>query len=132
MNQISFVGSGSGFLCLDLNGDGRINDGSELFGPRTGNGFAELAAYDEDGNGWIDEADSIYERLRIWTRDAQGQDILFALGAKGIGAIYLGYSDTQFSMRDSQNQENGQLRSTGVFLREDGSAGSIQQVDLIG
>jgi len=35
-------------------------------------------------------------------------------------------------MRDSQNQENGQLRSTGVFLREDGSAGSIQQVDLIG
>ena len=73
MNQISFVGSGSGFLCLDLNEDGRINDGSELFGPRTGNGFAELAAYDEDGNGWIDEADSIYERLRIWTRDAQAR-----------------------------------------------------------
>lgn len=131
MNQISFVGSGSGFLCLDLNEDGRINDGSELFGPRTGNGFAELAAYDEDGNGWIDEADEIFDCLRIWTRDAQGNEVLFALGEKGIGAIYLGYADTQFSMRDSHNQENGQLRSTGIFLRENGGVGSIQQVDLL-
>jgi len=131
-DQISFVRPGSGFLALDKNGDGVINDGSELFGPQTGNGFAELAAYDQDGNGWIDEADEIFDRLRIWARDEQGNATLFALGEKGIGAIYLGYAATQFSLRDSQNQENGQLRSTGVFLREDGSAGSIQQVDLIG
>lgn len=130
-DQISFVGPGSGFLALDKNGDGVINDGSELFGPQTGNGFAELAAYDQDGNGWIDEADEIFHRLRIWTRDEQGNDVLFALGEKGIGAIYLGYADTDFSMRDSQNQENGQLRSTGIFLRENGTAGSIQQVDLL-
>jgi hypothetical protein len=31
-----------------------------LFGPQTGNGFAELAEYDEDKNNWIDENDSIY------------------------------------------------------------------------
>lgn len=130
-DQISFVGPGSGFLVLDKNGDGLINDGSELFGPQTGNGFAELAAYDQDGNGWIDEADEIYHRLRIWTRDEQDNEVLFALGEKGIGAIYLGYADTDFSMRDSQNQENGQLRSTGIFLRENGTAGSIQQVDLL-
>lgn len=129
-DQISFVGPGSGFLALDKNGDGVINNGSELFGPQTGNGFAELAAYDQDGNGWIDEADEIFDRLRIWTRDAQGNETLLALGEKGIGAIYLGYADTPFSMRDSQNQENGQLRSTGIFLRENGSTGSIQQVDL--
>lgn len=130
LDQISFVRPGSGFLTLDHNGDGIVNNGSELFGPNSGNGFSELAAYDEDGNGWIDEADSVYQRLRIWTRDAQGNESLFALGEKGIGAIYLGYSDTQFSMRDSRNQENGQLRSTGIFIRENGSAGTIQQVDL--
>jgi hypothetical protein len=130
-DQISFVRPGSGFLALDRNGDGVINDGSELFGPQTGNGFLELAAYDEDGNGWIDEADEIFDCLRIWTRDAQGNEVLFALGEKGIGAIYLGYADTQFSMRDSHNQENGQLRSTGIFLRENGGVGSIQQVDLL-
>lgn len=129
-DQISFVRPGSGFLTHDKNGDGVVNDGSELFGPQSGNGFAELAAYDQDGNGWIDEADEIYNGLRIWTRDAQGNETLFALGEKGIGAIYLGYADTQFSMRDSQNNENGQLRSTGLFLRENGNVGSIQQVDL--
>lgn len=129
-DQISFVGPGSGFLVLDKNGDGVINNGAEMFGPQTGNGFAELAAYDLDGNGWIDEADEIFDRLRIWTRDDQGNDVLLALGEKGIGAIYLGYTATPFSLRDSQNNENGQLRSTGLFLRENGSVGIIQQVDL--
>jgi hypothetical protein len=45
--------------------DGRVNDGRELFGPRTGDGFAELAAYDDDGNNWIDENDGIHDNLSI-------------------------------------------------------------------
>ena len=43
--MISFVAPGSGFLALDINGDGIINNGGELFGPQTGNGL-ELARYD--------------------------------------------------------------------------------------
>ena len=41
--------NGSGYLALDKNGDGVINDGSELFGTKNGDGFADLARYDEDG-----------------------------------------------------------------------------------
>ena len=129
-DQISFAAAGSGFLALDLNNDGIINNGKELFGPNTGNGFAELAAYDSDNNGWIDENDSIYDKLRIWTKDANGNDQLFALGQKGIGAIYLGNLNTDFAMKDGANNTQGQLRSTGIFLRENGTAGTIQQVDL--
>ena len=40
---------------LDINEDGKINDGKELFGTASGNGFGDLAAYDQDNNGWIDE-----------------------------------------------------------------------------
>lgn len=29
-----------------------INDGNELFGPQTGDGFAQMATHDEDNNGW--------------------------------------------------------------------------------
>ena len=47
--EISMLGSGSGYLALDKNGDGIINDGSELFGTKSGNGFADLAAYETDG-----------------------------------------------------------------------------------
>ncbi len=129
--QISFVRPGSGFLALDQNGDGAINDGSELFGPQSGNGFAELTGYDEDRNGWIDENDAIYDRLRIWSKDAEGNDQLVALGERGIGAIYLGSVDTQFLVKDSTNETLGAVRQSGIFLREEGGAGTIQQLDLV-
>ncbi len=131
LDTISFVGPGSGFLAVDFNGDGIINDGTELFGPQTGNGFAELAKYDEDGNGWIDENDSIYEQLVIWTKDEKGNDRLFALGEKGIGAIYLGNVSTPFGLTGNQNQLQGEIAQTGVFLHEDGRAGLIQHIDLV-
>lgn len=130
VDQISFTGPGSGFLALDVNGDGIINNGKELFGPESGNGFDDLSKYDSDGNNWIDESDAIYEKLRIWTKDSQGNDQLLALGQKGVGAIYLGNVDTQFAMKDSTNVQHGQLRRTGVFLRENGTVGTVQQVDL--
>lgn len=131
LDQMSFLKSGSGFLALDKNQDGTINNGGELFGTASGNGFADLLKYDLDYNGWIDENDSIYEKLRIWTKDENGRDSLFALGQKGIGAIYLGNVDTEFSYKDTVNQTQGQLRKTGIFLREDGTAGTVQQIDLV-
>ncbi|MGE4559782.1 MAG: VCBS repeat-containing protein [Desulfobulbus sp.] len=130
-DQIAFVAPGSGFLALDLNEDGRINDGSELFGAQSGDGFADLAGYDEDGNGWIDEADSIYNRLRIWSKNGSGEDQLLALGDQNIGAIYLGKVDTPFSLKNEGNELQGQVRSTGLFLFEDGGVGSLQQLDLV-
>ena len=130
-DQISFVGPRSGFLALDKNGDQTINDGSELFGALTGNGFAELTAYDEDNNGWIDENDSVYDRLRIWSKNQAGEDQLVALGQRGIGAMYLGNIDTPFAIKDSDNALQGQVRTSGVFLHEDGRAGTMQQLDLV-
>jgi hypothetical protein len=130
-DQIAFVGPGSGFLALDKNGDGVINDGSELFGPQSGNGFADLATYDTDGNNWIDENDDIYDRLRIWSKDASGNDQLVALGQRGVGAIYLGHVDTPFLLKDAANDTLGAVRDTGLFLEEDGGVGSLQQIDLV-
>jgi hypothetical protein len=130
-NQIAFVGPSSGFLALDANNDGTINDGSELFGALTGDGFAELAIHDADNNGWIDENDDIFSRLRIWMKTASGEDQLLALGEKGVGAIYLGRIDTPFSVKDSNNVLQGQVRATGLFLFEEGGSGTMQQLDLV-
>lgn len=130
-DQISFTTPGSGFLALDKNQDGLINDGTELFGPQSGSGFGELAAYDQDGNGWIDENDPIFTQLRIWTKDDAGKDSLLALGQEGVGAIYLGNISTDFSLKTpADNELQGQIRSTGLFLREDGTAGTVQHIDL--
>ncbi|MBK1647913.1 hypothetical protein [Rhabdochromatium marinum] len=129
-DQIAFVGPDSGFLALDRNADGKINDGRELFGPSTGAGFAELAEYDDDGNGWIDENDSIYKDLRIWSKTADGQDQLVGLGERGVGAIYLGHVTSPFELKDQDNNLLGQVRSSGVFLSEQGASGTVQQIDL--
>jgi len=130
-DQIHFVTSGSGFLALDKNQDGVINDGSELFGALSGDGFADLARYDSDGNGWIDEGDAIFDSLRIWSKDGEGQDRLVALGAQGIGAIYLGHITTPFELKDGENRLTGVVRDSGLYLGEEGGAGTLQQIDLV-
>ena len=126
----SMLASGSGFLALDKDGDGKVSDGGELFGTQSGNGFADLAQYDEDGNGWIDEGDTAFAQLKIWAQGEHGQDQLLSLTEAGVGALFLGSQSTEFSLKDNQHQLQGQVRQTGVFLRENGTAGTLQQIDL--
>lgn len=128
--EISVLGKSSGYLALDKNGDGIINDGSELFGAKSGDGFRDLAVYDSDGNGWIDEADDVWEKLLIWTTDENGEAICYKIAQKGVGAICVGNVSTEFSLNGADNAVNGRIRKTGIFLYENGMAGTIQHVDV--
>ncbi len=130
MESITQLAAGSGYLALDRNGNGKIDDGSELFGPNSGNGFSELAQLDEDGNGWIDEGDKIFSQLQIWQPNSDGSQSLTAIAKLGIGAIYSRGIDAPFDYKTADNQLQGQLKQAGVFLFEDGRAGSVQQIDL--
>ncbi|MCP4148770.1 MAG: hypothetical protein GY757_13565 [bacterium] len=123
--NISFVEKGSGFLVIDKNQNGTIDNGNEMLGPSTNNGFLELKAYDGDENNWIDENDSIFYRLNVWTKNEDGSDKLSSLKESGVGAIYLGNSRTDFDLGE------GKLRDTGVYLSEDGTVGFAQEVDLM-
>lgn len=129
-DEISRLGAGSGYLALDKNEDGIINDGSELFGTVSGNGFADLAKYDEDGNGWIDENDGVWDKLKIWAKDENGNDVLYRLTEKGVGAVCLQNVTTDFAQKGSGGQTLGAVRNTGVFLYENGNVGTVQHVDV--
>ena len=129
-DEVSQLGAGSGYLALDKNGDGVINDGKELFGTASGNGFADLAKYDEDGNGWIDENDAVWNKLKIWTKDENGKDVLYTLADKGVGAICLQNASTDFTQKGANGQTLGAIRNTGVFLYENGNVGTVQHVDV--
>ena len=120
----------SGFLSMDLNGDGHINDGSELFGARSGDGFADLAKFDSDGNRWLDEADAAFAALKVWLPGGEAKETLLSLKERGVGALYLGSTDTPFSLKDDDNRLQGQVRASGMYLRENGVAGTLQQIDL--
>ncbi len=128
--SIKALPTGSGFLAYDKDENGIIDNGSELFGTQSGNGFAELAGYDHDHNNWIDEADDIFSKLKVWYRDENGNNQLVDLKTAGIGAIYLGSSENDYSITNQNNQTEGIVRRHGIFLYENGSVGSIQQIDL--
>ena len=130
IEEIAGLEKGSAFLAYDKNGDGIINNGMELFGAKSGNGFAELSEYDSDENGWIDEADEIFNKLKVWYKDDEGVDKLISLKEADVGAIYLDRADTQFTSQGIDLMVNGMIRQTGIFLRESGGTGTLQQVDL--
>ena len=129
-DEISMTKAGSGFLALDKNGDGKINDGTELFGVKSGDGFKDLAEYDSDGNGWIDESDEVFEKLQVWSKTDDGKEELKSLKESGVGAIFLGAEDTEFTIDGTDAVLDGKVRKTGFYLKEDGGAGTIQHVDL--
>ena len=127
---VSKLQKGSGYLALDKNNDGVIGNGNELFGTKSGDGFGDLTIYDEDKNGWIDENDEIWNQLKIWTTNENGEDVLYTLKEAGVGAICLQRASTDFTQTNSNNEVKGAIRSTGIFLYENGGVGTVQHLDL--
>jgi hypothetical protein len=100
----------NGWLVLDLNGNGTIDDLSEMFGNLTAqptsdspNGYRALAVFDDphnggNGNGFIDLGDSVFKKLRVWIdKNHNGKsepDELLTLEALGITALKLKYIET--------------------------------------
>ena len=89
-----------------------------------------MSLYDEDGNGWIDENDDVWHKLKIWIQNPDGESQLLSLKESGVGALCLSKADTQFNQRDSRGQVSAAIRSTGFFLYENGMAGTLQHLDL--
>lgn len=128
--NVALLAPGSAYLALDRNGNGRIDSGQELFGPASGSGFGELAGYDSDGNGWIDENDPVFRQLRLWTPAGEGSGSVQHLGDQAVGALYLGKVASPFALRSSSNQDLGAIAESGLFLKENGVASLMQEIDL--
>jgi hypothetical protein len=72
--RTGWVSANDGLLALDVNGNGTIDNGGELFGTSTQTGFAILGTYDGNSDGVINSADAVYTNLRMW-RDANSDGV---------------------------------------------------------
>lgn len=125
-DHIGWIGPQDGLLVLDKNGNGRVDNRTELFGDK-GNenpdGFSNLGTYDENKDGVINSADAVYARLLVW-RDADGDSVaakgeLVSLSDAGVDSISLKASEVEKLV-------NGQMIThESSFTRRDGTKGGI-------
>lgn len=125
-------------LARDLDGDGRITSGAELFGDWTRKedgslargGFDALADLDANGDGVVDGADPAFAELRLW-RDLDGDGItdageLSTLEEAGISGLDVaGHYESMHAL-----PEGNRVLREGWFYRADGSVGGVGQFDL--
>jgi hypothetical protein len=53
-----------------------------------------------------------------------------ALGDKQIGAIFLGHLTTPFQLKDEKNNSLGEIANSGIYLKENGQTGVVQEINL--
>ncbi len=125
--QVSFVTGDSWFVALDRNQNGRIDDGSELFGDQGGaaNGFAALSGYDSQPDGVIDANDTVFSQLRLFQIGSDGKQVVRSFADAGITAIELGYQNTRKALNVYDS-----VAQTSQFQRADGSTGEASDVLL--
>lgn len=116
-------------LALDRNGNGRIDDGRELFGDQHGaaNGFEELARFDDNRDGRIDANDQVYQQLQVLRFASDGSQQLQSLKDAGVASISLDYRNTRIALNTYDS-----IAQTGSFTRHDGSEGQAADLLLAG
>jgi len=135
-DRVGWTGTREAFLALDLNRNGLIDSGAELFGTATqlpdgstaSNGFEALAQYDTNADLSIDASDAIYADLRGWVdsnSDATSDSAeLHTLNELGIASISLAYQTPSFQ----QALDGGLLAETATATRNDGTTTAIVDV----
>ncbi|WAF87783.1 hypothetical protein NRL37_10140 [Metapseudomonas otitidis] len=126
-----WVKGDDGFLVLDRNGNGQIDNGGELFGVDTvkangqkaTDGFDALRDFDSNGDGVFDAKDAQFANVRIW-QDTNQDGIaqtgeLKTLAEHNIVAINLD------STASNQTSNGNLISATGTFIRGDGTQGSV-------
>ena len=131
-----WIKSDDGLLVRDINGNGSIDTGAELFGDNTklqsgsiaANGFAALADLDANADGIIDSTDTAFAELKIWrdlNQDGISQaDELTTLADAGITSLNL----TATSRNTTQNGNS--IVSDSTFTKTDGTTATLADLDL--
>ena len=133
--QTAWVGKDDGLLVRDVNGNGTIDNGSELFGNNTmlanGNkatdGFAALADLDSNQDGIINQQDTQFNSLQIWQDNNQDGTTqageLKSLNQAGIQSLNLSH------IISTQLDGNGNaFKQQGNYTKLDGTSANMVDV----
>ena len=132
--KTGWISAEDGVLVRDLNGNGLIDNGTELFGNSTilsnnetaANGFEALKELDSNGDGIFSNQDKAWNEVKVWQDANQNgyTDVseLKSLDSVGITEINLNYKQQQVA------DENGNMHNQISTGKKDGSEISIHDV----
>lgn len=132
LTRTGWVGKNDALLVWDRNANGHIDTGAELFGDFTPlpngtlapNGFAALAALDENSDGVIDASDPLFGELKLWVDADQngltGEGELISLADAGIVSLNLSHA-----LKNQRLANGNTLAREGSFTRADGSTSAM-------
>lgn len=130
-----WAGKGEALVVRDLNSDGKIDSGLELFGNHTtlkngtkaANGFIALAEFDANNDGQIDTNEANSAKIQLW-RDANTNGIVDAgelLNFVQGGIKSLG---TRYAEQNTSDAQGNQHRQIGSVIKTDGSRSAMHDV----
>ena len=120
-----WISGEDGFLAVDNNANGQIDNGSELFGGGVGEGFAKLASFDSNQDGVVNANDMNFDQLRIW-QDANENgftDMGELVSLEDAGLLGL---NTSFESTFSGDEHGNVLGERGTAIAANG-----QMLDMI-
>ena len=130
-----WVGKDDGLLVRDLNNNGQIDNGTELFGnnsvlssgEKAANGFEALKELDSNGDNIFNNQDTAWNEVKVW-KDTNSNGVvdegeLLTLEQANISGINLDYQKG-----NTQDENNNSHAQTGTFIKTDGSTGTVTDV----
>jgi len=132
-----WVAATDGMLVLDRNGNGTIDNGTELFGDSTqlaagGNaadGFAALAGQDSNGDGAVNALDANFAGLKVW-QDLNQDGISQAGELKTLTELGIASLSVGKTLNSSLLANGNQIADLGRFVRTDGTTAVMADINL--
>ncbi|WDG52371.1 calcium-binding protein [Pseudomonas chlororaphis] len=130
-----WVSKDDGLLVWDRNGNGRIDDGSELFGnystlangQNAANGFAALADLDSNHDGKIDASDAAFNQLYVW-RDSNSDATVAAGELLSLTEANVGSLNIAFTSQNQTDAQGNQVLQTGTYTDANGVTHSMNDI----
>ena len=124
-----------GILAIDKNGNGKIDDGNEVFsdffildnGEKASNGFEALVQYDKNEDGVIDSSDSVFNDLLLWI-DSNGNGSVDAGELSRLTDHGISYINTKYEDVNRSTNSEAVIGHESTFGYEDGTESKIGEM----
>lgn len=121
--KTAWIKNNDGFLAIDLNQNGNIDNGGELFGDQfimpdgniSSTGFEALISLDEDSNNKIDKNDTVFEKLYVWF-DNNRNGLTDDNELKTLAELNVSYIDLNYVPDNSVHEETGVRREDSSYV----------------